>query len=64
VMANAGEEVLSLAMRRGWEITASNNDDGVALAVEEVVRQTRAKQDAEGNGGQEIADNAVVEFAQ
>ena len=64
VMANAGEEVLSLAMRRGWEITASNNDDGVALAVEEVVRQTLAKQDAEGNGDQEIAGNAVVEFAQ
>jgi len=64
VMANAGEEVLSLAMRRGWEITASNNDDGVALAVEEVVRQTLAKQDAEGNGDQVIAGNAMVEFAQ
>jgi HAD superfamily hydrolase (TIGR01484 family) len=64
VMANAGEEVLSLAMRRGWEITASNNDDGVALAVEEVVRQTLAKRDAKGNGDQEIADNAMVEFAQ
>ena len=64
VMANAGEEVLSLAMRRGWEITASNNDDGVALAVEEVVRQALAKQDAEGNGDQVIAGNAVVEFAQ
>jgi len=64
VMANAGEEVLTLAMRRGWQITTSNNDDGVALAVEEVVRQTLAKQDSEGNGDQEIADNAVVEFAQ
>jgi Cof subfamily protein (haloacid dehalogenase superfamily) len=64
VMANAGEEVLSFAMRRGWEITASNNDDGVALAVEEVVRQTLAKQDAEGNGDQVIAGNAMVEFAQ
>jgi hydroxymethylpyrimidine pyrophosphatase-like HAD family hydrolase len=64
VMANAGEEVLSLAMRRGWEITASNNDDGVALAVEEVVRHTLAKQDAEGNGDQVIAGDAVVEFAQ
>jgi Cof subfamily protein (haloacid dehalogenase superfamily) len=64
VMANAGKEVLSLAMRRGWEITASNNDDGVALAVEEVVRQTLAKQDAEGNGDQVIAGDAMVEFAQ
>jgi hypothetical protein len=64
VMANAGEEVLALAMRRGWEITASNDGDGVALAVEEVVRQTLAGQDAEGNGDEEIAGNAVVEFAQ
>ena len=64
VMANASEEVLALAMRRGWEVTASNDDDGVALAVEEVVRQTLAKRDAEGNGVEEIAGNAVVEFAQ
>jgi Cof subfamily protein (haloacid dehalogenase superfamily) len=64
VMANASEEVLALAMRRGWEVTASNDDDGVGLAVEEVVRQTLARQDAEGNGDEEIAGNAVVEFAQ
>jgi hypothetical protein len=65
VMANASEEILSLAMRRGWEVTASNDDDGVALAVEEVVRQRLARQDAEGNGDDtEIAGNAVVEFAQ
>jgi Cof subfamily protein (haloacid dehalogenase superfamily) len=64
VMANASEEVLALAVRRGWEVTASNDDDGVALAVEEVVRQNLAKRDAEGNGDEEIAGNAVVEFAQ
>jgi len=64
VMANASEEVLALAMRRGWGVTASNDDDGVALAVEEVVSQTLAKRDAEGNGAEEIAGNAVVEFAQ
>jgi Cof subfamily protein (haloacid dehalogenase superfamily) len=64
VMANASEEILSLAMRQGWEVTASNDDDGVALAVEEVIRQTLAKRDAEGNGVEEIAGNAVVEFAQ
>jgi Cof subfamily protein (haloacid dehalogenase superfamily) len=64
VMANASEEVLALAIRRGWEVTASNDDDGVALAVEEVVRQTLARQDAEGNGDEEIAGKAVVEFAQ
>jgi Cof subfamily protein (haloacid dehalogenase superfamily) len=64
VMANASEEILSLAMRQGWEVTASNDDDGVALAVEEVVGQTLAKQDVEGNGDEEIARKAVVEFAQ
>ncbi len=64
VMANASEDVLALALRQGWEVTASNDDDGVALAVEEVVRQTLAARDAEGNGEAEIAGNAVVEFAQ
>ena len=42
VMANASEEILALARRRGWEVTASNDDDGVALAIEEVLRQTHA----------------------
>jgi hydroxymethylpyrimidine pyrophosphatase-like HAD family hydrolase len=64
VMANASEEVQALAVRRGWEVTASNDDDGVALAVEEVVRRTLAQHDTEGNGHEEIAGNAVVEFAQ
>jgi hydroxymethylpyrimidine pyrophosphatase-like HAD family hydrolase len=64
VMANSGEEVLALARRRGWEITASNDDDGVALAVEEVVRRAPARQDAEGNGDEAIAGSTVVEFAQ
>jgi Cof subfamily protein (haloacid dehalogenase superfamily) len=64
VMANSGEEVLALARRRGWEITASNDDDGVALAVEEVVRRAPAMQDAEGNGDEAIAGSTVVEFAQ
>ena len=62
VMANASEEILTLARRRGWEITASNDDDGVALAVEEILRQ--GMQDAEGNGEEEIAASTVVEFAQ
>jgi hypothetical protein len=64
VMANASEEILALALRRGWEVTASNDDDGVALAVEEVVRRALAAQDADGNGDGAIAGNAVVEFAQ
>ena len=64
VMANASQEVRELAQRRGWEITASNDDDGVAVAVEEVVRQQVENQDAEGNGEEAIADSPVVQFAQ
>ena len=64
VMANASQEVRELAQRRGWEITVSNDDDGVAVAVEEVVRQQLENQDTEGNGEEAIADNPVVQFAQ
>jgi Cof subfamily protein (haloacid dehalogenase superfamily) len=64
VMANASEEMLALALRRGWEVTASNDDDGVALAVEEVIRRALATQDIDGNGDEAIAGSAVVEFAQ
>jgi HAD superfamily hydrolase (TIGR01484 family) len=64
VMANASEEMLALALRRGWAVTASNDDDGVALAVEEVVRRAFATQDIDGNADEAIAGNAVVEFAQ
>jgi Cof subfamily protein (haloacid dehalogenase superfamily) len=64
VMANASEEMLALALRRGWEVTASNDNDGVALAVEEVVRRALATQDIDGNADEAIAGNAVVEFAQ
>jgi Cof subfamily protein (haloacid dehalogenase superfamily) len=64
VMANASQEVRQLAQRRGWEITASNDDDGVALAVEEVLRGRPENQDAEGNGDEAIADSSVVQFAQ
>jgi Cof subfamily protein (haloacid dehalogenase superfamily) len=64
VMANASVEILALAGQRGWEITASNDDDGVALAVEEALRQASALQDAEGNSEEQVAAAAVVEFAQ
>src|SRR6201999_4245336 len=47
VMANANAAVLELARSRGWELTASNDDDGVALAVEQVLRQRAEEQDAE-----------------
>lgn len=62
VMANASQEILALAQHRGWELTASNDEDGVALAVEEVLRSVT--QDAEGNGEEEIAASPMVQFAQ
>lgn len=34
VMANASAEVMSIAAARGWELTASNDEDGVARAIE------------------------------
>ena len=58
VMANASEEVLSLASLRGWELTASNDENGVALAIEELLA------DAESNPDEAIAVSPVVEFAQ
>jgi hydroxymethylpyrimidine pyrophosphatase-like HAD family hydrolase len=64
VMANANSKVLALVESRGWELTASNDDDGVALAVEEVLRRQAGVQDAEGNGDREGAVSPVVEFAQ
>jgi Cof subfamily protein (haloacid dehalogenase superfamily) len=64
VMANASQEVRQLAQRRGWEITASNDDDGVAQAVEEIVRQRAENQDPEGNPDEAIAASPVVQFAQ
>jgi Cof subfamily protein (haloacid dehalogenase superfamily) len=64
VMANANEEILALARKRGWAVTASNDDDGVAVAIEEVLRQAPATQDTEGNGAEEIAVSPVVQFAQ
>ncbi len=59
-MANASEEMLSHARERGWAITASNDDDGVARVVEAVVREAQH----EGNGDGVQAGLSVVEFAQ
>lgn len=62
VMANASQEVLDLAQRRSWQLTTSNDEDGVALAVEEVLRAVT--QGAEGNGEEAIAGSPMVQFAQ
>ena len=49
VMANSCSELLSMAAVRGWGRTASNDEDGVALAIEELLSE---------------AAIPVVEFAQ
>jgi Cof subfamily protein (haloacid dehalogenase superfamily) len=64
VMSNASEEIRALAARRGWQVTASNDEDGVAVAIEEVLRRQSEEQDAEGNGEEVIAGSRVVQFAQ
>ena len=42
VMGNASGEMLALARARGWEVTAANDEDGVAQAVESVLGQSPA----------------------
>jgi Cof subfamily protein (haloacid dehalogenase superfamily) len=64
VMGNASAEIQALAKRRGWLVTTSNDEDGVAVAIEEVLRQRLEEQDAEGNGEEAIAGSRVVQFAQ
>jgi hydroxymethylpyrimidine pyrophosphatase-like HAD family hydrolase len=64
VMANASEEIRALARRRGWELTASNDDDGVARAIEEVLRRQGLPQVTNHNGEETIASSPVVQFAQ
>jgi Cof subfamily protein (haloacid dehalogenase superfamily) len=61
VMANASQEILDIARQRGWEITASNDQDGVALAVESALGQTGvydpAVRSADPNGNCRGADS-------
>jgi Cof subfamily protein (haloacid dehalogenase superfamily) len=64
VMANASPQMREMAQRRGWELTASNDDDGVALAVEQVLREQANNQGADGNGEEEEVDSPMVQFAQ
>jgi len=64
VMGNASQEIRDLAHRQGWQVTDSNDEDGVALAIEEVLRVQATGQDADGNGEEAMAGSAVVQFAQ
>jgi hypothetical protein len=42
LMGNASPELMGVAEEEGWEITAGNDEDGVALVVERVLRATGA----------------------
>jgi hydroxymethylpyrimidine pyrophosphatase-like HAD family hydrolase len=37
VMANAAEELRTLARTRGWKLAPSNDEDGVAIVLEEAL---------------------------
>jgi Cof subfamily protein (haloacid dehalogenase superfamily) len=66
VMANANEEALEIARQRGWEITASNDEDGVGLAVESVLARTPgynpeiSSGDPDGNPGKTDSEDTMV----
>ncbi len=65
VMANASEGMLARARNRGWAVTASNDEDGVAQAIEAVLlTQTKGSADDEGGRDALNAGLSVVEFAQ
>jgi len=42
VMSNAPEDVRELAQVRGWTVGASNDEDGVSVAIEEVLAATES----------------------
>ncbi len=63
VMANGSEEMLAMAQQRGWEITASNDQDGVALAVESAVREAAQAAAPDSNPDQAESEDTILEWA-
>jgi Cof subfamily protein (haloacid dehalogenase superfamily) len=43
LMGNASPELLAIAAMEGWEVTVTNDEDGVALVVERVLARALAK---------------------
>jgi Cof subfamily protein (haloacid dehalogenase superfamily) len=64
VMANASEEMLGLARDHGWPVTVSNDADGVAVTVEDLVRRFRPAASDVSNQIESGEGLRVVEFAQ
>jgi hypothetical protein len=42
MMGNAVAELRSMAKKRGWKLAPPNDDDGVAVVLEEAVAERRA----------------------
>jgi hydroxymethylpyrimidine pyrophosphatase-like HAD family hydrolase len=51
VMANAPEDVKAMARVLGWTMGLSNDDDGVAVAIEQVILEDRKAGSAETSAG-------------
>ncbi len=69
LMANAGEEMLALAQGRGWRLTSSNDQDGVARAVESALGGAMLPpaippaQCPEGDSGEAESEDTILEWA-
>ncbi len=62
LMANAPEELLEMAGERGWHITGTNDEDGVALAIESTLTsagQFSEVEPAETNPTREVFQEAI-----
>jgi hypothetical protein len=53
LMKNAGSELQALASRHGWTVTPSNDEDGVAEAIEPLIRALR-QGEAAGHSTREV----------
>lgn len=57
VMANAGPELLAVAEARGWERAATNDQDGVALAIDAVLSESIGP----GSNGHHLAEASAAQ---
>jgi Cof subfamily protein (haloacid dehalogenase superfamily) len=63
LMGNAPEELIKRAKLRGWSITATNDEDGVALSILAALQRNQAhRQSRESIDIRELVGPAVVEF--
>ncbi len=61
LMANAPEELLEMAGQRGWQITGTNDEDGVALAIESVLASALGETEpSHANPTREVFQEAIA----